>query len=417
MQVKEYKRIFSELLIFILFFLSNALAFFHVVWIVPEIVLMDAVALLLLAAFFVWNMIKEKTLSLFLENLKKNWIILPFLLYSGLSIFWSVFWEVSLLRWLILIFMIIAGGYIGLRYDIKEIIKLLSVFGVYILLLSSLVILFLPDLGIMNYYNIQGAWKGLFWHKNHMGMIASFVNVLFLMNLVNLWKSQGRQVVFWGILYLFSLLFLYQTDSVGAYLTTAFLHGVIFLTIFLLKFREKFRPVHYLLFITVMLSASFVLFMNLDLFFGMFNRSTSLTGRIPMWAHLFDAYLSKRPVLGYGFNAFWYVDAYRMEMGLAAGYPDPIVIADNGFIDILINTGYVGSILFSIFYFGAWWQSFRYARKASDLYGIFPLILMSYTLIANISWSLIFENESFFMLIMISVLFSMSAGTSIIRKT
>jgi len=42
---------------------------------------------------------------------------------------------------------------------------------------------------------------------------------------------------------------------------------------------------------------------------------------------------------------------------------------------------------------------------------------MAYTLLAIISWSLIFENESFFMLIMISVLFSMSAGTSIIRKT
>ncbi len=417
MSQNKYKKILNEFLIFILFFSSNALAFFHVVWIVPEIVLMDAVVLFMLAAFFLWAMYKDNTLSNFLETLKKNWVILPFLVFAGISIFWSVYWQISLLRWLILVFTIIAGGYIGTRYSVKEIIKLLSVFGIYILFLSSLVILFMPNLGIMNYWIIQGAWKGIYWHKNHMGMIASFTNILFLINLIYLLKYRGKQVWFWGALYLFSLVFLFQTDSVGAYITTLFLHGVILLAIFLMKFGGKLRRIHYLIFILAGILASLILYLNLDHFFGIFNRNTSLTGRVPMWTYLFDAYFSKRPFLGYGFNAFWYVDAYRVDMGLTVGYLDPIVIADNGFIDILINTGYIGSILFSIFYLGTWWQSIRYARKASDLYGVFPLILMSYTLLANISWSLIFENESFFMLIMISVLFSMSAGTSIIRKT
>ena len=95
-------------------------------------------------------------------------------------------------------------------------------------------------------------------------------------------------------------------------------------------------------------------------------------------------------------------------MQQAAGYLDPIVISDNGFIDILVNTGFVGLFLFSIFYFGLWWRSVKYAIKADDISGIFPIILMSYTLLANVSWSLIFENEGFFMLIMVSVLFCIS---------
>ena len=130
-----------------------------------------------------------------------------------------------------------------------------------------------------------------------------------------------------------------------------------------------------------------------------------------MWNFLFDHYLSQRPLVGYGFNAFWYVDTHKVIVQQAAGYPDPIIIADNGFIDILINTGYIGIILFSIFYFGAWWRSIAYALKAKDILGTFPVILMSYTLIANISWSLIFENESFFMLIMLAVLFYMSRSS------
>ena len=414
---KSYQKILDELLIFILFFLSNALAFVHVVWIVPEIVLMVTVALFVLAAFFLWTMKKDNMLSDFLENLKRNWIILPFFIFSGCSIFWSVFREISFYRWLILLFTIITGGYIGSRYTIREIIKLLSVFGVYILFLSSILIFFMPDIGVMNYYIIQGAWKGLYWHKNHMGMVASFVNILFLINLVYSLQSKEKYFWFWGLLYLFSLFFVYQTDFVGAYMTTIFLHGVVLVALILLKFKGKLRRSHYLIFIMAVIFASIILYINADYIFGIFNRSTSLTGRIPMWTYLFDAYISQRPFLGYGFNAFWYIDSYRVAMGQAAGYPDPIVIADNGFIDILVNTGFIGFILFLIFYFGAWWNSIKYAVAAKDINGVFPIILMFYTLIANVSWSLIFENESFFMLIMIAVLFSVSVKTSINRES
>jgi O-antigen ligase len=191
---------------------------------------------------------------------------------------------------------------------------------------------------------------------------------------------------------------------------------MILLAVIYMKFREKIRRSHYLIFWTAVIFASIILYLNIGHFFGIFNRSTSLTGRIPMWTYLFNTYLSKHPYLGYGFNAFWYIDSHRVAMGLAADYPDPIVIADNGFIDILINTGYIGIILFLIFYFGVWWHSVQYASKAKDIHGVFPLILMSFTLIANISWSVLFENEGFFMLVMISVLFCISGSIPINRR-
>jgi O-antigen ligase len=412
MQQNNYQKITDLLLVFGLFFLSNATAFLYVVWIVPDIVFMACVVWLILAALAVWILNKHNLISKLFENLKRNWVIFPFLIFSGLSIFWSVYWQVSLCRWLILVFTIITGGYIGLRYNIREIIKLLSVFGVYILFISSILIFFMPKIGVMNYHIIQGAWRGLYWHKNHMGMIASFANILLFINLVYSLPFKGKPVLLWGILYLFSLFFVYQTDSVGAYLTTIFLHGIIFLALLFLKSRDKLRPSHYLVFMAAVVAAVLVLYLNLDFFFGIFNRNTSLTGRIPMWGHLFDTYFRTRPVFGYGFNAFWYIEPYREEMALTVGYPDQIVIADNGFIDILINTGYSGLALFLVFYLGAWWRSIKYAIKAVDITGFFPLILMVYTLIANISWSLIFENEGFFMLIMISVLFFISADTS-----
>jgi O-antigen ligase len=257
----------------------------------------------------------------------------------------------------------------------------------------------------MNYYIIQGAWSGIYWHKNHMGLLATFINILFLINIIISFPSRQRDILFWGLLYLYSLVFLYQTDSVAAYLTTIFLHGLILVALLWLKFRQRIRRVHYLVVGTLLIVAAAILFINLDQFFAIFNRNTTLTGRIPMWSYLFDAYINERPILGYGFNAFWYIKSHQEALQLAAGYPDTIIIADNGFLDILVNTGYVGLGLFLIFYGHAWWRSLRYTLSAQEITGFFPLILMAYTLLANISWSLVFENEGFFMLVMISVLF------------
>ncbi len=405
----KYLRIPSLLIVFISYFLSNVSAFYgSIIWLTPPLVLGESIIWLVLTSLCIWILNKQHNITQFLEKFKRNWIILPFLIFSGLSIFWSIYWQISLYRWMILFCTIITGGYIGLHYDIKNIIKLLSIFGILILLVSSIYVFFIPTIGVMNYYNIHGAWKGIYWHKNHMGLIATFINILFLINLIKSLKSNWKQILFWSILYIYSLLFVYQSDSVSAYFTTIFLHGLIFVALLWIKYRNKIRRSHYFIALAILIIASFIILINADQVFGIFNRDTTLTGRIPMWTHLFDTFISKRPIGGYGFNAFWYLGSHRVEMQQAAGYLDPIVISDNGFIDILVNTGFVGLILFSMFYFGLWWRSFKFAIKANDIIGIFPIILMSYTLLANVSWSLIFENESFFMLIMISVLFCIS---------
>ena len=131
-----------------------------------------------------------------------------------------------------------------------------------------------------------------------------------------------------------------------------------------------------------------------------------------MWTNLYNMYLGKRPFWGFGFNAFWYLDSQRVAMQVATGYPSPIGISDNGFIDILVNTGFIGLFLFLVFYFGTWWYALNFTARANNIIEMFPVILMSYTLLANISWSLIFENESFFMLLMVSILFYVSGKTS-----
>ncbi len=413
---KRYQQVLELLLIFGMFFLSNIAVVINVIWFDPTLVLIQAVSWGILAFFSILILNKHHLLTVFGDVIRKNWIILPFTVFAGLTIFWSVDRQISFHRWLTFLLTIVAGGYIGLRYSFKEIVKFLSIFGIYILLLSVLLVLFVPKIGVMNYYNIQGAWRGMFWHKNHMGLIATFINILFLINVVYWFLSREGNILLWGSLYVFSLIVVYQSDSVGAYLTTMVLHGIVLLAVFLLKFGRKISKTQYLYFFAALALMSIVLYFNLDQFFGLFDRNTTLTGRTRLWSYLFSDYLGHRPLGGYGFNAFWSIEAHRVSTQLAAGYPDPIVISDNGFIDILMNTGYVGLILFSFFYFSLCWQSIKYAFKATDLMELFPLILMIYVSFANISWSLLFENENFFMLVMISALFCMCKPVTSVEK-
>ena len=407
--IQKNKALINDpILLFFVFLFSSITAFINsIIWLSPIIVLIDTILLSVCVFLCIWNLRRLNILANFIIIIKRNWIVLPFLIYAGFSVFWSISQDISFYRWLILVFTIIIGGYIGLKNNIDEIIWSLSVFCLCIVLLSFLLVIFIPDIGVMNYHDIQGAWKGIYWHKNHMGLIASFSSVLFLLNITNSFRVKQNSLYFWILFYIISLLSIYKTDSVAAYITTLIINGSIFLALVWLKIRNKIQKHHYIILIIILVVISIVLFMNIDRFFGVFNRNITLTGRIPMWTLLYNKYISERPYLGYGFNAFWYQESNRVGVQ-EVGYADPIVIADNGFIDMLVNTGFIGLFLFLIFYLNIYWRSIKYAWRADEINGFFPLVVMSFTLIANISWSLIYENESFFMLIMISILFFLS---------
>jgi O-antigen ligase len=395
--------------------LSNISVLILVIWLTPQFVLFESIAWVIISSICLFILYQQDHLKMFYRIISQNSIILPFILFAGASIIWSTYWQISLWRWLILISTVITGGFVAIRYDLKDIIKILTIFGVYILILSTLLVLFVPALGVMNYHSIQGAWKGLFWHKNHMGIIASFFNMIFLFNMINYLPLERKYSTLSGVFYMYSLFVIYQSDSVGAYMTTILLHTGIGVALLLRRYQSKLHRTHYYLFFALVVIFSIVILLNINGILALFNRNTSLTGRIPMWGYLFGNYFSSKPLFGYGFNAFWYAETHRIFLQHAAGYPDPIVIADNGFIDLMINNGLIGFSLFIIFYIGTWWRSVKVAFGAKEFSDFLPLALMAFSLVANLSWSLIFENENFLMLVIIAVLLRITQREQVVQ--
>jgi O-antigen ligase len=109
--------------------------------------------------------------------------------------------------------------------------------------------------------------------------------------------------------------------------------------------------------------------------------------------------------LGYGYGAIWSISAFRFGLGQSVGWRFPVLIGDNGFVDILLSIGIVGLIPFLGVFIQTWVRSIKHAINYRTQINFFPVLIMVFALMANISYSLFLETESFVWLLMITVLF------------
>jgi exopolysaccharide production protein ExoQ len=82
---------------------------------------------------------------------------------------------------------------------------------------------------------------------------------------------------------------------------------------------------------------------------ALFDKDPTLTGRTYLWQRAAD-FIADKPVLGTGFNAFW-VPSNPDAVGLwhFGGLADPWGFNfHNTFIELLVNVGWVGAVVFSI---------------------------------------------------------------------
>ena len=170
------------------------------------------------------------------------------------------------------------------------------------------------------------------------------------------------------------------------------------------------KPAHYYLPGAIAVAGLFLAFSNLDQIFGLFNRSTSLTGRVPLWQAIIDNAVVERPWLGHGFGAAWSLESFRAPIMQKAGWVSQPLIADNGYLEILLHLGAAGLGLFMVVFITLVIRAIRFSLEQKTLAGFFPLSVAVYALIANISFSLFAETEVFVWLLIVAALFMTTPG-------
>ena len=135
------------------------------------------------------------------------------------------------------------------------------------------------------------------------------------------------------------------------------------------------------------------------------GRDTTLSGRTDIWRYVWDQ-IQLRPWLGYGLAAFWNgLDGPSGYIQLAMRIS--VIYAHNGFLDIWLSIGLIGLSVFLIGFFSAAKQSLALLRKTNTPEGFWPVLLLSYILLSNLTEGTITAMNSSFWAIYVAVSYSL----------
>jgi len=362
----------------------------------------------LLALFLMYYLlIKHDLFHAYLQAWQRQPLLIIFVLFSLASIFWSTAWTVTLHRSLAFIFGTSMAVYLGVKYSTSQLLRVLTLLGSVILIASYLLIFLNPNLGTAPGSPYYGAWRGIFWHKNQFGNIMPIFTLVFLMYLFSsgIHRNLSEKVVA-ALLYILSLIAVFFSKSASGYILVFIVHLTFGAAFLWLKARHLLRPSHYYIVLAISLVAGIGVLLNLDFVFGLVGREANLTGRIPMWGILFREVFPLHPWFGQGFGTIWADLDFRLYMRDLTGWTYPVLIGDNGFIDILLNLGIVGLALFLLNYAKTWIVSVKFFLSESSLESFFPFTFMVYSLFANLTFSLFMETEIFVWILIVALLVS-----------
>jgi len=290
------------------------------------------------------------------------WPLLALSVLACLSTIWSVQPAVSLRRGMLLLAATMIAVYVGERYSIKEFACLLA--QTLCLMMVSVPILYLiaPEY-VIDQSAYGGAWKGLSAYKNTFGehMAVGFLLLVLIRFRHFRWTRYAFLLIAAGLLLL----------SRSA---TAAVCGVLSLAAIPLwrLLRGRNRLLVYPLVGLIFFVGIFCILAFPEPIFQILGRDATLTGRTDLWTMLRPV-ISSRPILGYGYAAFWtslYPEVLSVWMGTGR---HQIPVADNGYIDLWLSLGALGVWAF-VYVFA---RSFRYAidyiRSEAGFIGLWPI--------------------------------------------
>lgn len=277
---------------------------------------------------------------------RQGGLINLFLLVSLTSIAWSIDPLFSLRR------VVREVGAVGLayvmiaRFPMHQIIRKLAFALAMSALISVLVAVAVPRVGVMGAAPglmdegeaLAGTWSGVFVHKNLLGQ-ATFLGCLCC---GWLWVHEPNRRILNGLGVLACLVAALGTRSKTT-LVAISLIPLIGLGFRGLRFTGLAR-------LWIAYSLVIGLIVGSVLFFGYFNdlmvalgRDPELTGRVPIWTLLLE-FVGQRPLLGYGFAAFW-SDSSTPANTVWAILDFKIAEAHEGYIDALLGLGILGLLI------------------------------------------------------------------------
>ena len=328
------------------------------------------------------------------------WLLVGF---AVASYFWSVNPPETLKLSIYLIATTLFGLYIATRYSLEEQIDILVWMYGIVFILNIVFAVVPPRYGIESGVHL-GALRGIYIQKNLFGKVMIPGSLIFLIRAIS---SKNHKVILWtGVIS--SVLMLVLCRS-----TTSLINYSIMLTALFIyqTFRWRYDLMVPSIFGIATIGGSFLIWLteNAENLLKSVGKDLTLTGRTDFWPFLWEM-IYKRPRLGYGFGAFWNIDPYggpNAYIVRAAGWQVPS--AHNGFLELLLVVGMIGASICFIGYGINLIKAIRFTRSSTTIDGLWPLLFLTYNILANLTESGLFEQNNFFWVVYTGIAFSFAS--------
>ena len=292
----------------------------------------------------------------------------PILLLALASTQWSLVPDVTIRRAVALIFTSLFGFYLAARFSWRGLLELVAAVFVILALGSYLASLAVPSLGVHDDLH-AGAWRGLWVQKNALGgtMVRGVLACLCAAAL-----APQRRVWWWAAALLCAGLVIASTSTTALLGLFVVVAGLMALAVVRKGGLGAVAMVWLVLLGLVAVGAVFAV--APEAFFEVVGKDATLTGRTDIWTSLLRA-AAERPLLGYGYSGFW-----SAEQGPAAWVRAEVEwdvpSAHNGWLDTLIQLGWVGVAVLSLHFvvnlLAAGWRTW----KGPEVYWALPSTLV-----------------------------------------
>jgi len=359
--------------------------------------LMRKIQLVVYAANFLFVARLRKRIITSVYTNKLLWTIVAF---CFLSTFWSELSYLSFRRSIALLLTTILGVYWGVRYKIDEFLELVIFsFGI-VIIYNIVIIIFFPDFAIHKFPH-SGAWRGIFAHKNSLGLMMAFSSLCFVIG--GFQRAYHRKLMAAG--FLLSLLLLFKSDSRTAQLVLII---TLFCTPFLQAIRwpgKSARAFSSIGFLAIALF-SLIIITNLIGFFEFFGRDITITGRTIIWQRGISLIID-RLLFGYGYGYEWTSSSNAILPIWSLDIENTIKL-HNGFLELTAQLGILGLGMFFLLFMKVFANAIYFVKKSNSRVRYWPITFLIMFFIYNSSENIILGQNNVIYIIFVAIIMLLS---------
>lgn len=309
--------------------------------------------------------------------IRRNWLLAALVLLALVSFLWSYNPRLVLQRSVAVLGATLFGLAIAVRFSLEQQLRLMSWIFRIIAVLSLACVILAPRHGISEFPD-EGAWRGIFNHKNGLGAIMA-------LSMLTEWhlpaNTRFAKVLNVSAILLSAVLLVFS-NSITA--MVALVGSLVFIQCYKVA-RHRFRLPLFAIISIILLaftSAGALLLSAGDAITAALGRSSTLSGRTEIWRWVISFAL-EHPILGYGFAGFWGgVAPQSITLDRRIGH---VLYSHNGYLDIFLTLGLGGLLLLLGFLASGVKRAFYCAERNESALDFWPLALLSFVLLYNLA--------------------------------